>query len=93
MKYPLLTQKKAYFILWVKAIELIKNKEHLTLKGVQKIVNLKASINWGLTDVLKLAFPNTIQVLRPLVEVPKTFDSNWIAGFVSAEGCFMVKIK
>lgn len=30
-KYPLITQKKADFILWKQVIELMKNKEHFTL--------------------------------------------------------------
>jgi hypothetical protein len=33
-------------------------KEHLTLSGLQKIVNLKASLNNGLSKSLKEAFPN-----------------------------------
>jgi len=49
-KYPLITQKKADFILWKQVIELMKNKEHFTLKGLHKIVAIKAAINWGLSS-------------------------------------------
>ena len=35
------------------------NKEHNTLEGIQKIVNIKASLNLGLSEDLKEAFPNT----------------------------------
>jgi len=71
----------------------MENKEHLTLDGLQRIINIKATINWGLSDVLREAFPNTIPVKRPLVEVAKILDPNWVAGFVSGESSFMVKIQ
>lgn len=50
---PLITQKLAYFMLLKQAFELIKNKEHLISKGFQKLVNIRATINKGLTDELK----------------------------------------
>ena len=33
------------------------NKEHNTIEGIQKIVNIKASLNLGLSNDLKEAFP------------------------------------
>ena len=45
----------------------MNRKEHLTNEGLQKIVNIRATINLGLSDELKKAFPNTIPVPRPLV--------------------------
>lgn len=44
-KYPLVTQKLADYFLFKQAFELIKNKEHLTMEGLKKIVAIKASIN------------------------------------------------
>jgi hypothetical protein len=41
--------------------------EHLTKEGLRKIVAIKASMNRGIPDELKKAFPNTIPVPRPLV--------------------------
>ena len=49
-------------------------------------------MNRGLSPKLKLYFPQVVQVTRPLVENAKIPDPNWLAGFTSAEGCFMVKI-
>ena len=49
-KYPLITQKFADFYLFRQAIELIKQKEDLTKEGLQKLVNIKASLNLGLSD-------------------------------------------
>jgi hypothetical protein len=48
-KYPLLTKKQADYILFKEIILLMLNKEHSTLEGIQKIVNIKASLNTGLT--------------------------------------------
>lgn len=36
----------------------MNNKQHHSIKGVEKIVNLKASLNNGLSAELKTAFPN-----------------------------------
>lgn len=66
-KYPLITQKLADYLLWKELVNLMEKKEHLTIEGVQKIINLKASVNKGLTDELKIAFPKTIPIQRPLV--------------------------
>ena len=44
-KYPLNSQKRADFILFKEIILLMINKEHLTIEGIQKIVNLRASRN------------------------------------------------
>jgi hypothetical protein len=88
-KYSLITKKRADYLLFKQALELIKTKEHLTQEGLEKLVAIKASMNWGLRDALKSAFPSIIPVVRPLVN-PLIPDPNWIAGFASGEGCFMV---
>jgi hypothetical protein len=41
------------------------NKEHLTPKGLRKNAAIKATINNGLIERLKAAFPDVIPVLRP----------------------------
>ena len=46
---------------------LIQNKEHLTMEGLSKIVAIKASMNTGLSDELKAAFPDITPVQRPNV--------------------------
>ena len=73
-KYPLITQKKADFILFTKVIDLINKKEHLTIEGIQQIVALKASPGSSLADDLKKAFPNIVPVTRPLVENQEIID-------------------
>lgn len=96
MDYPLITQKHADFLLFQQAFDIINNKDHLTIQGFKKLISLRASMNKGLPERLKLAFQEIIPVIRP--EVPKfSFLNNcsnikyWIAGFVSGEGCFYIQ--
>lgn len=51
-------------MLFKNVINLILEKQHTKLKGLQKIVNTMASMNGGLSDQLKKAFPDTIPVIR-----------------------------
>lgn len=64
-KFPLQTQKKADFELFKIIVEIMHLKEHLQSKGLQKIVNLKASLNFGISGDLKAIFPKTDPVPRP----------------------------
>jgi hypothetical protein len=66
-QYPLITKKSADFLLFKEVFILIKNKEHLTKKGLEKIVAIRATLNLGLSEKLKVAFPNIVPVERPLV--------------------------
>jgi hypothetical protein len=75
-QYPLLTNKRMDFELFKLAVNLMKQRKHLTLEGLQKIVNIKASMNKGLSDVLIKAFPEVKPVLRPLVVNQKNIDPN-----------------
>ena len=66
-KYPLITQKLADYKLFKQAFELVQRKEHLTEQGLRKLVSIKASINLGLSDRLKIDFPDVVPAVRPLV--------------------------
>lgn len=90
--YPLLTQKAADYILFKQAIDLLKNKVHLTQAGLNKFVGIKASMNKGLSNKLKLDFKKYHVIQKPLIyirDIPSVF---WIAGFVSGEGCFDIRV-
>lgn len=96
INYPLITQKHADFLLFQQAFDIINKKDHLTIQGLKKLISLRASMNNGLPERLKLAFQDITPVIRP--EVPKfSFLNNgsdinyWIAGFVSGEGCFYIQ--
>ena len=91
-KFPLITQKRADFLLLMQVIEIMERGEHLTIEGLHKIVAIKASMNLGLSDKLKVAFPDVVPVERPLVELPQKIDPHWLAGFTDAEGSFLIKV-
>lgn len=71
----------------------MNNKEHLTDSGLNQIVSIKASVNKGLSDELRGAFPQCIPVMRPIVANAQIPHPKWIAGFTSGDGCFKVILK
>lgn len=92
-KYPLISQKRADFELFKQVIDLMLEQQHLTLTGLEKIANIKASMNFGvISDSLGSKFPNIKPVKRPLVENIKIYGPNWVSGFTEGEGCFFVNI-
>jgi hypothetical protein len=74
--YPLLTQKRADFLLFKSALNLINEIEYLIIKGLNKIIRIRTSMNFCLSDKLKLAFPNIISVQRPVVQFPESIEPN-----------------
>lgn len=68
LKYPLITQKHSDFVLFKLVISRLKNGEHLTDQGLRKIINIKASMNKGISDKLKESFPNVVPVARPVLK-------------------------
>ena len=56
-KYPLISEKYSDFLLFKEVFHIMELKQHLTDDGLRKIVAIKASINFGLSPSLKLAFP------------------------------------
>ena len=92
-KYSLITKKQADYLLFKMAVNLINNKEHLTMEGLPKFVAIKASINRGLPLNIKAAFPDNFPIYRPDVLDYKIKNPNWLAGFTSGEWCFFVNIR
>jgi len=92
VNYPLLTQKAADFILFKQIIELMNKKIHLTSEGIIKIINIKASINKGISEVIKSEFKNIIPVERPIIKTNNIPDLFWISVFITGEGCFDIRI-
>jgi LAGLIDADG DNA endonuclease family protein len=62
-RYYLITQKHIDFEIFSKIVIIIKNKEHLTMQGLQKIVNLKAILNLGILDNLVKNYPE-IKIMK-----------------------------
>jgi hypothetical protein len=75
-KYPLLTQKAADFILFKEVVKLMNNKAHLQIEGLHQIINIKASINLGLSDFLISEFNEITPVLRPIINTENIPDPN-----------------
>ena len=88
--YPLLTQKAADFNLFKLIIELMVNKAHLSTEGLQEIINIKASMNLGLSEDLNYNFPNTTPIYRPTIKTTNIPHFSWVSGFVSGDGNFFV---
>lgn len=81
-------------MLFKQALDLIKCKKHLTLEGLQEIVNIKASMN---LEISNSDFPNTVPVTRLSVSALErgynSINPFWMAGFVAGDGCFSVHLK
>lgn len=89
-KYPLITKKRADYVLFALAYKLIMSKSHVTQDGLLTLVSLKAALNRGLSEILTIAFPDITPVNRPEVQLSGKIDPFWFTGFVDAEGCFSV---
>lgn len=95
-RYPLITKKRADFLLFKSALEIINNKgakKALSLDYITRLISIKSALNWGLSDVLKEAFPDIVPVLRAEIESPKHISPQWLAGFIDGEGCFYILVS
>jgi NADH:ubiquinone oxidoreductase subunit K len=95
-KYPLITKKHADYILFKQIINLMVNKEHNTLDGIQKIINIRASLNTGLSEKLKEAFTKTIPSQRlENSNLPQgnKINPEWMAGFCTGESNFFITVQ
>jgi hypothetical protein len=75
-KYPLIGVKVSDFLFFKQCYELIKQKQHLTPEGFEKILALKCNINKGLNESLMTAFPNIVPIDRPkynFIGIPDPF--------------------
>lgn len=99
-KYPLITQKLAMdFLLFKRAYEIVKCRKHLTVKDLKEVLSLKVSIDnkaakAELTPLLGDSSLTKDLVPVPMVEIDrKIHDPNWLSGFVSREGYFIIDIR
>ena len=74
-------------------IELILLNKHSDIQGLNQFLNIRSSMNNGLSDKLKLAFPKFKPVERPSIINESIFDPYWLVGFVDGEGNFYVNMK
>lgn len=90
--YPLKTHKQRDFKLFLKGVEYINKKEHLTEGGFEKLVAIRAALNLGLSNSLKAAFPLCEPTPRPELAL-HPLNPQWVAGFTSGDGYFGVKLS
>lgn len=81
------------FLLFEQCYNLIKQKQHLTLEGLEQILALKSNLNKGLTDDLKSAFPHVMPVERPEYQFNGIPHPSWLAGFASGDSSFSVSLE
>ena len=70
----------------------MKLNAHLNKEGLLKIVNIKASMNLGLSDKLITDFPYFSPVERPIINTESILHPHWISGFVTGDGSFSVTV-
>lgn len=101
-KYPLLTKTQEEFELFKIAALIMQDKQHLTSKGFQEILSIKAAMRNGLTGTLAENFPNTLPMVFGSYSLPrsistrgsteKSLNPNWIAGFTEGKGSFKIDV-
>ena len=91
-KYGLISEKLADYLLFKMAFELYNKKAHLTIDGFKSILSIKASLNLGLNEQTKAAFPIIKPIARPLVINKVVPHPQWMAGFATGDGSFLVQI-
>jgi hypothetical protein len=92
-KYPLVTSKISEYLIFKKCLEIYINKEHILKKGLLKLVALKSSLNLGLSEKLKIAFPDIVAFNKPDYLFTTIPDPFWIAGFTSGDGSFVINLN
>lgn len=90
-KYPLFTQKREDFLLMCQVLKILEDKRHLTFEGLREVVQLKSSMNLGLSDKLAKDFPEIKVSPRQIVSTGMP-NLDWLSGFIEGEGCFFVSV-
>jgi hypothetical protein len=76
-RYPLITQKRADYLLFKEAVNLLlQGQARSSFEGIQHIISIKASMNKGLSDKLNLHFPVILPIPRPVVSGQGIEDPN-----------------
>jgi len=96
-KYPLITYKLSDYLIFRQCFEIIKQREHLTVKGLLKLIALKSSLpeefRFTPKSYKKKAFPNVEAKDRPQYFFKGIPDPFWVSGFTSGEGSFHIVVN
>jgi hypothetical protein len=92
--YPLQSTKLVSYYLFCAVANIMKNNDHLTLKGYREVLSYKAALKKGLgaaifkvkefSDIIPIDTSNII------IKDDLSLDPNYIAGFVAADGSFFI---
>lgn len=89
INYPLQTTKDVHFKLWAQILKMIENKEHIVKSGLLEILAVKSVFPNGLSESLKIAFPEVKAIEKPeFVASSDPLNGHWVAGFTQADGSF-----
>jgi hypothetical protein len=89
LQFSLQSSKLVYFQMWSQVLDRIVAKEHLTLKGLYKIVSIKSHFPRGSNNSLFNAFPDIPSFTKPpFISFTLSLDPHWLAGFVNGDGFF-----
>lgn len=72
------------------------NKKHNNLEELQKIVNLRAFLNLGLSKDLKEAYPEVVAIKKSNNITEAMFNNlspEWVAGFSTGESNFFITVQ
>lgn len=93
-EYPLQSVKSVDFQLWVKCINILSNKEHLTQEGLNEIISIKSALNKGLSENLKLLFKGVKPLERLAYKVcDNPLNPYWVSGFSEGDSSFHASIS
>lgn len=93
-KYPLLTNKQSDYLVFKQVVYFMEQVIHLTIKGLNKILSIKAVLNKKeIPNTLNLALFDIEPILRPEIKNREIKSLHWLAGFTDAERCFFVALK
>ena len=53
---------------------------------------MRASLYLGLSEALKLEFPDFTPAVRSRVFTKYIPNPNWLTGFIDGEGCFIINV-
>lgn len=83
-KYPLITSKQLNYLSFKSIVKLLKNKEHLTNDGLNKIKEIRNTMNSRRTFLEKWIYLNSIN--------NRVLDPHWLQAFIDGEGSFQFGI-
>ena len=89
VKYPLQSSKKHNFDLWKDCAYMVYRKEHLTLKGLKKIVFNKKCMRGEPPSGSIKVFPTPNYYNKKDLD-SSILDPYWISGFVEGDGSFFI---